>query len=191
MGARGGGNNAEGIAAGGGSIVNQSMGSIIGSTLLADAPNGDATRAGNGILIDDSNGGNAVAATTVQNDGLIQGKSGFGIKMVGNFADTITNTQRGVIRGAGTGATIQMGGGNDTLVNHGSIISDIGNAIDMEGGDDTWSSASPRDRASAPRWSSAIFRAAQERTPSGSSTAVAIKMSSPMPACCRTSRRCR
>ena len=136
LGARG-ANNAEGIAAGGGSIVNQSMGTIIGSTLLADAPNGDATRAGNGILIDDSNGGNAVAATTVQNDGLIQGKSGFGIKMVGNFADSIDNQSRGVIRGAGTGATIQTGDGNDTIHNRGRIISDIGNAVDLEGGDDS------------------------------------------------------
>lgn len=137
FGARGGTNNAEGIAAGGGSIYNDRLGSIIGSTLLADAPNGDATRAGNGILIDNSNGGNAVAATTVRNEGLIQGKSGFGIKIVGTFADTITNSDRGVIRGAGTGATIQMGDGNDTLVNSGSIISEIGKAIDMEGGDDT------------------------------------------------------
>jgi len=136
-GARGGTNNAEGIAAGGGTITNDRLGSIVGSTLIADAPNGDATRAGNGILIDNSNGGSAVAATTVINDGLIQGKSGFGIKMVGTFADTITNHVGGVIHGAGNGATIQMGDGNDTLVNSGSIISETGNAIDMEGGDDT------------------------------------------------------
>jgi hypothetical protein len=136
FGARGAGNNAEGIAAGGGSITNDFSGTIVGSTLLTDAVNGDATRAGNGILIDDSNGGNAVAATVVSNFGVIEGRTGFGIKMVGNFADTITNQNRGVISGASTGATIQMGDGNDTLVNSGTIISN-GNAIDMEGGDDT------------------------------------------------------
>jgi hypothetical protein len=136
-GARGGSNNAEGIAAGGGTITNDLMGRIIGSTLIADAANGDATRAGNGILIDNSNGGNAVVATTVNNSGLIQGRTGFGIRFVGSFADTIDNNDRGVIRGAGTGATIQTGGGNDTIHNRGKIISDIGNAIDLEGGDDT------------------------------------------------------
>src|SRR5262249_3120039 len=103
FGAVGGTNNAEGVAAGGGRVYNDRFGFITGSTRAADAPNGDATRAGNGILIDDSNGGNAVAATTVINYGQIQGRSGFGIKIVGNYADSITN--HGVILGAGTGAT--------------------------------------------------------------------------------------
>ena len=145
-GARGGTNNAEGVAAGGGSITNDRFAVIIGSTLLADAPNGDVTRAGNGILIDDSNGGSAVAATTVNNFGLIQGRNGFGIKIVGDFNDSISNAESGEIRGAGTGATIQMGGGNDTLKNNGRITSDIGNAIDLEAGDDTLSLNGPAAR---------------------------------------------
>lgn len=136
LGAKGGTNNAEGIAAGGGSITNTITGRIVGSTLLLDAPNGDTSRAGNGILIDDSNGGNAVAATTVSNGGLIQGVTGFAIKMIGTFADTITNLAGGTIRGAGTGAAIQTGGGNDVVTNRGAIVSDISNAIDLEGGDD-------------------------------------------------------
>lgn len=136
LGAKGGTNNAEGIAAGGGSITNTITGRIVGSTLLLDAPNGDTSRAGNGILIDDSNGGNAVAATTVSNGGLIQGVTGFAIKMIGTFADTITNLAGGTIRGAGTGAAIQTGSGNDVVTNRGAIVSDIGNAIDLEGGDD-------------------------------------------------------
>lgn len=136
LGARGASNNAEGIAAGGGSITNYATGKITGSTTAADAPNGDPTRAGNGILIDDSNGGNAVAATTVDNSGLIQGVSGFGIKVVGTFADSITNKAGGTIQGAGTGAAIQTGGGDDTVDNLGAIISDIGNAIDLEAGND-------------------------------------------------------
>ena len=135
LGARG-ANNAEGIAAGGGTITNNSTGRIIGSSLAADAPNGDSSRGGNGILVDDSNGGNAVAATTVTNSGLIQGKSGFGIQLIGTFANTITNNAGGIIRGAGTGAAIQTGNGDDTVTNRGAMISDIGNAIDLQGGND-------------------------------------------------------
>jgi len=141
LGARGVGNNAEGIAAGGGSITNTATGIIKGSTLLADAPNGDASKSGNGILIDDSNGGNAVAATSVNNSGLIEGVSGFGIKMIGNFANTITNNAGGEIKGAGTalvaGAAVQTGNGNDTVNNAGAIIGTNGLAIDMQGGNNT------------------------------------------------------
>lgn len=140
LGAKGGSNNAEGIAAGGGSITNTATGRIIGSTLLADAPNGDSSHGGNGILIDDSNGGNAVAATTVINSGLIQGKSGFGIKMIGTFGDTVTNNAGGTIRGTGTAAVVDTGDGNDTVTNAGSIIHDGGSsqtAIDLGGGNDT------------------------------------------------------
>jgi hypothetical protein len=136
LGARGSSNNAEGIAAGGGTIVNGASGRIIGSSLLADAPNGDASKAGNGILIDNSNGGNAVAATTITNSGLIQGKSGFGIQIIGTFADTVTNNAGGTIRGAGTGATIQTGDAGDTVTNRGAIVSDTGNAIDLQTGND-------------------------------------------------------
>lgn len=138
LGARG-TNNAEGVAAGGGSITNTVTGRIIGSSLSADAPNGDPTKGGNGILIDDSNGGNAIAATTVTNSGLIQGKAGFGIKFIGTFADIITNNATGTIRGAGAtaGAAIQTGDGDDTLNNAGSVIGDNGQAVDLGAGNDT------------------------------------------------------
>jgi hypothetical protein len=140
LGAKGGtgpGNNAEGIAAGGGSITNTATGRIIGSSLLADAPNGDASRAGNGILIDDSNGGNAVAATTVINSGLIQGQSGFGIKTIGTFGDTITNNAGGTIRGTDASGTVQTGDGADTVNNSGTVQNDAGSvAIALQGGND-------------------------------------------------------
>jgi hypothetical protein len=136
LGARGSANNAEALAIGGGNITNTATGRIIGSSLAADAPNGDPSRAGNGILADDSNGGSAVAKTTVTNDGLIQGKSGFAIQMVGALGNTITNNATGTIRGAGTGAAIQAGDGADVITNRGAIVSDIGNAIDLQGGDD-------------------------------------------------------
>jgi len=141
LGAKGAGNNTEGIAAGGGSITNTTSGRIIGSTVLADAPNGDPTKFGNGILIDDSNGGNAVAATTVINSGLIQGVSGFGIKMIGTFDNVIVNNAGGTIQGAGTvigsGAAIQTGNGNDMITNAGAIIGTNGLAINMQGGSNT------------------------------------------------------
>ena len=131
-------NNADGIAMGGGSITNTATGRIIGSTLLADAPNGDTSRAGNGILVDNSSGGNAVAATTVINSGLIQGKSGFGIKVVGAFDDTITNNAGGTIRGTDASGTVQTGDGADTVNNSGTVQNDAGSiAIALQGGNDT------------------------------------------------------
>ncbi len=130
-------NNAQAVSIGGGSITNTSTGQIIGSSLLADAPNGDVTRAGEGILSDNSSGGAAIAVTTVTNSGLIQGKTGAAIRFVGNLADTITNNAGGTIRGAGVGAAIQTGDGSDTINNAGTITGDNGLAIDMQGGNNT------------------------------------------------------
>lgn len=137
-GSDGGANNAEAISIGGGTITNNATGQIIGSTTSADAPNGDPTRAGNGILVDNSSGGNALAALNLTNSGLVHGKSGFAVKTVGSFADTITNNAGGVIRGSGTNTVaVQTGGGSDTVTNRGSIVGDSGRAIDLEDGDDT------------------------------------------------------
>lgn len=137
-------NNAEGVAIGGGSIVNLAGAQIIGSTLVADAPHTDPNRRGNGILADNGAGGSAVAATTIDNAGLIRGKTGFGVKLVGNFADSIINQAGGVIQGAnapggGSLAVIQAGGGNDLVINRGSIMHDNGLtsvAVALESGDD-------------------------------------------------------
>jgi len=148
------GGGAEGISVGGGTIINNATGRIIGSTLLADAPNGDVTREGHGILVDDSNGGSALAATTITNSGLIQGKTGYGIKLIGTWNDTVTNNAGGTIQGGKTAAAstyapvIDTGAGNDTVTNSGSIISDGGNsatAVSLGAGDDhlTFSGAAP------------------------------------------------
>ncbi|WP_438483346.1 beta strand repeat-containing protein [Oleiharenicola lentus] len=138
LGAKGGTNNAEGVAAGGGSITNTATGQIIGSSLSSDAPNGDSLRGGNGILIDDSNGGNALAVTTVTNSGLIQGKAGFAVKLIGNFADTVTNSSGGTLRGTGAGAVLQTGDGDDIVTNNGTIQHDTSAvAVSLEGGNDT------------------------------------------------------
>ncbi|WP_162914595.1 beta strand repeat-containing protein [Desertibaculum subflavum] len=91
-------NASEGIAAGGGSITNHTGALISG--------------ANHGILIDDGDGNSAYAATALTNDGTIQGLNGFGVKLVGNFDDTVTNA--GVISGT-NGLALDLGAGNDTL----------------------------------------------------------------------------
>lgn len=131
-------NNPEAISIGGGSITNTITGRIVGSAALADAPNGDPTRAGNGILADNSSGGDAFAPTTITNAGLIQGKSGFAAKIVGTFDDTVTNQAGGVMRGNTTAAALQTGGGNDSVTNAGTIAnSGSGAALDLGDGNDT------------------------------------------------------
>ena len=68
----------------------------------------------------------AFAASTIYNEGLIQGDNGEAIVIVGSFADTITNT--GTIIGS-----IATDGGNDTLnLYTGSSISGL-----SDGGADT------------------------------------------------------
>ena len=137
--------NAEAIAAGGGTIINRATGQIIGSSLAEDAPNADNTRESHGILIDDSNGGNAIAATSIDNSGLIQGKGGYGVRIIGTFADTIDNKAGGTIRGTNTptgdaAAVVQTGDGNDQVTNAGTIQHDGGStqtAVALEGGNDT------------------------------------------------------
>jgi autotransporter-associated beta strand protein len=121
---------AEGVSVGGGIIVNNAGAEITGQNNSASGAEG------HGILVDDSNGGNAFAATTITNSGLIRGFSGYGIKLIGTFDDTITNNATGTIRGAGTGAAIQTGAGNDTLINRGAIIGNNGTAIDLQDGND-------------------------------------------------------
>ncbi len=131
-------NISEGIAVGGGSIINHEGGMIYGY--------------GRAIQIDDSSNGPAHAATTIVNEGTIQG-DGHGptgvdpahaaemqaringaeaINIVGDLADTITNTATGQILGG-----IFTDGGADTLSNAGSIKALAGSAVNMGAGDDT------------------------------------------------------
>ncbi len=92
-------NGSEGIAMGGGSIVNTASG-IIRSI-------------DNGILVDDGAQGPGVAATQISNAGLIEGQNGFGIQLIGPHDDTVINS--GLISG-GNGLALSMGAGNDSLV---------------------------------------------------------------------------
>lgn len=109
-------NASEGIAAGGGTIVNN------GGALIS----GQA----NGILVDDGNGNAGYGATSITNSGTIRGIDGFGIKLVGDYDDVIVNS--GTISG-GNGLAIDMGAGNDQLtLLPGSTITGI-----VDGGDGT------------------------------------------------------
>jgi len=91
-------NGSEGIAAGGGYIYNAEKG-LISSVDSA-------------ILVDDGSGGSGAAATTLINHGTIEAMGGFGVKLVGDFADSVFND--GLISGS-NGLALDMGGGNDTL----------------------------------------------------------------------------
>ncbi|OKH89783.1 autotransporter outer membrane beta-barrel domain-containing protein [Thalassospira sp. TSL5-1] len=111
-------NHSEGIAAGGGTIINHEGGVIHGFH--------------SGIQIDDGNDGAAIASTTINNAGTIEGQNLHAVKLTGNWADTLVNT--GVIK-AGTGSTfvIDMGAGDDSVTINGGTIS----GGDILGGDGT------------------------------------------------------
>lgn len=139
-------NGADGIAAGGGTIINHAGATIYGAS--------------KGILIDDGSDGTSVAsgrgtatatgaAAIIVNEGTITGEKKVAVGLVGNFNDTLTNARTGIITG-GTdamrlgennstvaGAAIQMGAGDDTLTNYGRIEGKNGLAIDMGTGNDT------------------------------------------------------
>ena len=76
-------NGAEGIAVGGGSVNNKAGARISG--------------AAHGMLVDNGSAGPATAAIFVTNAGRIEGFDGFGIRLVGDFADTIDNS--GIVAG--------------------------------------------------------------------------------------------
>ncbi|ARW10927.1 hypothetical protein S101447_01865 [Acetobacter ascendens] len=110
-------NTSEGVSIGGGDIVNASGALISG--------------AANGILVDNSSQGDAPYATTITNNGTIQGLAGYGIHITDTFDDTITNA--GTI--SGTTDAILFGDGNDTLnILTGSVIS---GTVDGGGGRNT------------------------------------------------------
>ncbi|WP_448109809.1 autotransporter outer membrane beta-barrel domain-containing protein [Pseudomonas azerbaijanoccidentalis] len=91
-------NGSEGIALGGGYVLNANGAMISG--------------ANSAILVDDGSGGSGLAATTLENFGTIQGLDGFGVKFVGEFADSVING--GTISGS-NGLALDLGGGNDNL----------------------------------------------------------------------------
>ncbi|TCR67681.1 calcium-binding protein [Bosea sp. BK604] len=128
-------NISEGIAIGGGTIVNNAGAEIYGY--------------GRGIQVDNSGNANALGKTLIVNDGTIRGdghgpegvlpadaahfdlRGNEAINLVGTYDDEIINGSAGRILGG-----LAMGGGNDVLSNSGTIKAMGGSAIDMGAGDD-------------------------------------------------------
>jgi len=147
-------NGGDGLALGGGTVVNAAGAVIWGKSngiLVDDGANGTDTT----NLAGNKNRGTSTAtasAVTITNSGTITGDRKVGIGLVGDWNDTIVNNSTGVITGGvdtqqvdklstdvtqTAGAAIQMGAGNDTLTNYGRIEGKNGLAIDMGSGDDT------------------------------------------------------
>jgi Ca2+-binding RTX toxin-like protein len=129
-------NVSEGIAIGGGSILNYGKDAVIYGY-------------GRGIQVDNSSNSNALGATFINNEGLIQGdghgpegvdpqdaakfdlRGNEAINLVGDYDDEILNQSSGRIVGG-----VSMGGGNDRLQSLGSFTATGGSAIDMGAGND-------------------------------------------------------
>lgn len=106
----------QGVGAGGvdkNGFANGSEGIALGGGYVYNAKGALVSGANNAVLVDDGSDGPGVAATTLENHGVIQGLDGFGVKFVGNFADTVINA--GTISGSNSLA-LDLGGGDDKLV---------------------------------------------------------------------------
>ncbi|MFC7288132.1 autotransporter domain-containing protein [Herminiimonas glaciei] len=139
-------NGADGIAAGGGTIINHAGATIYGQSkgiLIDDGSDGTAVASGRGTATA------AAAAISIANEGTIIGDKKVAVGLVGTFNDTLINYATGVITGGAdatrlgennstvAGAAVQMGAGDDVLVNYGRIEGKNGLAIDMGTGNDT------------------------------------------------------
>ena len=105
----------QGVGAGGvdkGGFANGSEGIALGGGYILNARDALISGANSAILVDDGSGGSGLAATTLVNFGTIQGLDGFGVKFVGEFADNVING--GTISGS-NGLALDLGGGNDSL----------------------------------------------------------------------------
>jgi len=91
-------NGSEGIAMGGGLIVNYADGLISGAS--------------RGILVDDGSAGSAYAATVLENHGSIRGLNGSGVTLIGDYSDSVLNA--GLISGS-NGIALELGRGDDAL----------------------------------------------------------------------------
>lgn len=136
------GEASEGVTVGGGTIVNSGL-------IEGDLSAGNTTAGSSGVGItlagvDKNANGNPIPPqgiygnTTVDNSGTIRGQSGAAIQATGaanSFTIGITNEAGGIIEGGGSGAAIQLGGNNDTVINKGTIEADTsGQAVDLGGG---------------------------------------------------------
>lgn len=138
-------NGADGIAAGGGTLINSAAATIFGQSkgiLIDDGASGSASATGRGTT--GAHGGTA----RIDNAGSIVGADEAAIGLVGTYDDLLLNRAGGVIRGGANatrvdqlastsaGAAVQMGAGDDQLVNAGLIEGQNGLAVDLGDGDD-------------------------------------------------------
>jgi autotransporter passenger strand-loop-strand repeat protein len=134
--------------------VNVSEGAAIGGGVIHNYAGGSIYGYGRAIQVDDSSNGAALGATTIYNEGLIQG-DGHGpegvdladaaamnariagreaIDILGSFADTITN--KGTILGG-----IFTDGGADVLDNSGLMVAMGGPAVNLGDGNDSFTNS--------------------------------------------------
>lgn len=106
-------NHSEGIAMGGGTINNYAGAVIAG--------------ADRGILIDDSNGGNAHGSVSIMNAGTIVGYGGDAITVIGDKDDDLTNY--GTIIG-----NVDLGGGTNILDNKAGGLLEVGTVLSIGAG---------------------------------------------------------
>jgi autotransporter-associated beta strand protein len=113
-------NGSDGIAMGGGIIENAAGALISGAT--------------HGILIDNGSLGSPYGAVAITNAGTIQGLTGAGILITGDYANTVINS--GTISGAGSEPALGfLGNGANTVTNTGTITaSGIGPAVQFGNG---------------------------------------------------------
>jgi len=90
-------NSAQGLAIGGGTVDNKAGAIIFGQD--------------DGVLVDDSDGGEAYYATTFGNAGRIEGRDGYGVRFVGSRNDTVVNSGEII----GVVAALDTGGGDDEV----------------------------------------------------------------------------
>ena len=105
----------QGVGAGGvdkGGFANGSEGIALGGGYILNGKDALISGADSAILVDDGSGNSGLAATTLENFGTIQGLNGFGVKFVGEFDDNVVNG--GTISGS-NGLALDLGGGNDSL----------------------------------------------------------------------------
>lgn len=124
----------QGVGAGGvdkGGFANGSEGIALGGGYILNGKDALISGADSAILVDDGSGNSGLAATTLENFGTIQGLNGFGVKFVGEFDDNVVNG--GTISGS-NGLALDLGGGNDSLtLRNGSRF---GGVVDGGSGDD-------------------------------------------------------
>ncbi len=142
----------QGTGAGGvdsGGRTNGSEGIAMGGGLIENAAGALISGASRGILIDDGANGSAYGAITINNAGTIQGLAGSGVTIVGNFANSVTNS--GLISGTGSEPALFFNGnGNNTVVNTGTIsASGTGPAIQFGDGNNSLTSSGKITAASA------------------------------------------